>query len=256
MIMRILIADACEIVRQGIESLLDSESGMEVAGQAGDGEVAVRLAYELRPDVIVMDVELPGLNGIDATRQIVQKLPNVKVIAFSSHLNSRSACEMFKAGALGYVSRQCACRELITAIKAVAVDEVYLSPDMTDVVIRDYVYRSSKNDTSPYSPLTDKERQVLQLIAEGRTTKGMAEELDISRKTVEYRRNKIRQKLNVRSIAELTKYALREGICCGSCQEETTYPRHIPGRGSTGSRGQLVSAKDLSSVIFDHADAR
>ncbi len=208
---KILIADDFEVMRQGVKSLLDVIPDMEVIGQAKDGRIAVQLAHELRPDVIIMDIEMPGLNGIDATRQIVRELPNIKVIAFSSHLENHYVREMFKAGALGYVSKYSDYQELIDAIKTVILEQVYLSPKITSVVIEGYVHRSP-DDVSPYSLLTVKEREVLQLIAEGKTTKRIALELNISTKAVEWRRSKIMQKLNIQNVVELVKYAIREGI--------------------------------------------
>lgn len=210
MSIRILIADDFDAIREGIKSILDDMDDMEVIGQAKDGRIAVQLAHELRPDVIIMDIDMPGLNGIDATRQIVRELPNIKVIAFSSHLENRFVREMFKAGALGYVSKYSGCQELIAAIETVILKQIYLSPKITSVVIEGYMNRSP--DDSPYSLLTAKEREVLQLIAEGKTTKKIALELKISTKAVEWRRSKVMQKLNIQNVVELIKYAIREGI--------------------------------------------
>jgi len=211
MSIRILIADDFDVIREGVKSFLDIIPDMKVIGQAKDGRIAVQLAYELRPDVIIMDVEMPCLNGIDATRQIVQNLPTIKIIAFSAHLDSLHVREMFKAGALGYASKYGGCQELITAIKTVILEQTYLSPKITSVVIEGYVH-PSPDDVSPYSLLTTKEREVLQLIAGGKTTKKIARELTISTKAVEWRRGKIMQKLNIQNVAELVKYAIREGI--------------------------------------------
>lgn len=211
MSIKILIADDFDVIREGVKSFLNDIPEMEVIGQAKDGRIAVQLAYKLKPDVIIMDIEMPCLNGIDATRQIVQKLPDIKVIAFSSYLDSLHVREMFKAGALGYVSKYSDYQELITAIKTVTLEQIYLSSKITSVVIEGYVHRSP-DDISPYSLLTVKERQVLQLIAEGETTKIIALKLNISTKAVEWRRSKVMQKLNTHHIADLIKYAIREGI--------------------------------------------
>lgn len=211
MSIKILIADDYDAIREGIKSFLHDLPDMDVIGQAKDGRIAVQLAHELRPDVIIMDIEMPCLNGIDATRQIVHELPDIKVIAFSSYLDSLHVREMFKAGALGYVSKYSGCQELITAVKTVILGQTYLSPKITNVVIEGYVHRSP-DDVSPYSLLTVKERQVLQLIAEGKTTKKIASELNISTKAIEWRRSKVMQKLNTNNIADLIKYAIREGI--------------------------------------------
>ena len=206
-----MVADSFDVIREGVKSFLDVTPDMEVIGQAKDGRVVVQLAHELRPDVIIMDVEMPGLSGIDATRQILQNMPNIKVIAFSAHLENRYVREMFKAGALGYVSKYSGCQELIAAIKAVVLEQTYLSPKITAVVIEGYVHRSP-DSASPYSLLTAKEREVLQLIADGKATKEIARELNISTKAVEWRRGKMMQKLNIQNVVELVKYAIREGI--------------------------------------------
>ena len=211
MSIRILIADDFDAIREGIKSFLNDIPEMKVVGQAKDGRTTVQLAHELRPDVIIIDIEMPGLNGIDATRQIVQELPNIKVIAFSAHLENHYVREMFKAGALGYVSKYGDCQELVTAIKTVTLGQTYLSPKVTSVVIEGYMHRSP-DDVSPYSLLTVKEREVLQLIAEGKTIKKIALELNISTKAVEWRRSKIMQKLNIQNVVELVKYAIREGL--------------------------------------------
>ena len=211
MSIRILIADDFDAIREGVKSFLDAAADMEVVGQAKDGRTAVQLANELRPDVVVIDVEMPGLNGIDAARQIIQDMPNIKVIAFSAHLKNHYVREMFKAGVLGYVSKYGDSQELIAAIKAVISGQTYLSPKITSLVIEGYVGRSP-DKVSPYSLLTAKEREVLQLIAEGKTVKKIARELNISTKAIEWRRSKIMQKLNVKNVVELVKYAIREGV--------------------------------------------
>ncbi len=211
MSIRILIADNFDAIREGIKSFLDVIPDMEIIGQAKDGRITVQLAHELRPDVIIMGIEMPGLNGIDATRQIIQELPNIKVIAFSAHLENRYVREMFKAGALGYVSKYSDYQELIDAIKTVILEQAYLSPKIASVVIEGYLHRSSDR-ASPYSLLTVKEREVLQLIAEGKTTKKIALELKISTKAVEWRRGKMMQKLNIENVVDIVKYAIREGV--------------------------------------------
>jgi len=211
MTIKILIADDFDAVREGIKSFLDNIPNMEVIGQAKDGRIAVQLAHELKPDVIIMNIEMPCLNGIDATCQIVQELPDIKVVAFSSHLESHYVHKMIKAGALAYVSKYSSIQELITAINSVVLNQAYFSPNITSVVIKGFVNHSPDNISS-YSLLTIKERQVLQLIAEGKTTKKIALLLNIGTKAVEWRRGKIMQKLNTHNIAELIKYAIREGI--------------------------------------------
>jgi DNA-binding NarL/FixJ family response regulator len=208
---KILIADCFETIQEGIKSLVKVIPDVTVIGQTNNGRIAVQMAHELKPDVIITDIEIYGLNGIDATCQIVQCLPNIKIIAFSAHLKNHYVYEMFKAGALGYVSKYSNSQELVTAIKTVISGRTYLSPKITSVVIDGYLNQSTES-ISPYSLLSTKEREVFQLIAEGKTTKNIALELNVSTKTVEWRRNKVMQKLNLQNIVELVKYAILEGL--------------------------------------------
>jgi len=211
---KILIADDHKILCEAIGSLLNNELGLEVVGQAEDGRTAVQLARELQPNVIVMDIAMPSLNGIEATRQIVHELPGVKVIALSERSDRRSVLEMLKAGASGYVLKQCAFQELVSAIRNVVSNQTYLSPQVSGTVIEGYIHRSSKHDDSAYSVLTPREREVLQLIAEGKSTKVIAKELYVSAKTIDWHRSQLMRKLGVQSIAELVKYAISEGLTC------------------------------------------
>jgi DNA-binding NarL/FixJ family response regulator len=214
MAIKILIADDHGILREAIASLLNNEFGMEVIGEAQDGRTAVRLAKELHPDVIIMDIAMPNLNGIEATRQIVREMPNIKVIALSVYADRRSVREMLKAGASGYVPKQCAFKELVTAIQNVVSNQTYLSSRISGIVVEEYVHRLEKNDNSAYSILTPREREVLQLIAEGKSTKAIAKELFVSNKTIEWHRRQLMNKLGAQSVAELVKYAIREGLTC------------------------------------------
>ena len=188
---------------------------MEVVAEANDGRSAVQLAQELQPDVVVMDVGMPGLNGIEATRQITNREPDAKVVALSMHSDRRFMGEMLKAGAKGYLLKDGAFEELATAIRSVVANKVYLSPRIADVVVDDYVRRTpgqNGSDTSAFAKLTPREREVLQLMAEGRATKEIAMDLKVSIKTVETHRRQIMEKLQIHSVAELTKYAIREGL--------------------------------------------
>ena len=212
MSVRVLLADDHGIIRQGLHSLLEKEPEVEVVGEAEDGREALSLARELAPDIVVMDITMPNLNGVDATRQIIGEFPKVKVIALSIHSNRRFVSEMLKAGASGYVLKECLFDELACAIRAVAGGGSYLSPRITGVVVDDYVGHLSAESDSPLSVLTEREHEVLQLLAEGRSTKQIALELHVSAKTIEANRRRIMEKLDVRSIAELTKYAIREGL--------------------------------------------
>jgi two-component system response regulator NreC len=209
---RILIADNHMVVREAICSILSNEFGMDIVGEAEDGRVAIQLARELHPDVIIMETSMPNLNGIEATRQIVQELPKVKVIALSAHWDRRSVCEMLKAGASGYLPKRCAFQELVSAIQNVVSNRTYLSSHISGLVIDEYLQRAAEQGKSAYSVLTDREREVLQLIAEGKTTKRIAMELYVSPKTIEWHRSQLMKKLHIESIAELVKYAISEGL--------------------------------------------
>lgn len=209
---RILVADNHMVVREAICSILSNELGMDIVGEAEDGRVAIQLARELHPDVVIMETSMPNLNGIEATRQIVQELPKVKVIALSAHWDRRSVCEMLKAGASGYLPKRCAFQELVSAIQNVVSNRTYLSSHISGLVVDEYLHRSVEQGKSVYSVLTDREREVLQLIAEGRSTKRIARELFVSPKTIEWHRSQLMKKLHIESIAELVKYAISEGL--------------------------------------------
>ncbi|MCD6309321.1 MAG: response regulator transcription factor [Candidatus Eremiobacteraeota bacterium] len=209
---KIMLADDHKIMRDGLKSLLEEQPDMEVIAEAEDGRSAVRLAEKLRPDVIIMDITMPGLNGVEATRKITSKIPGIKIVALSVHSDKRFVIEMFKAGASAYLPKDSAFSELITALRAVTDSQSYLSPRVTDIVIKNFVAELHKNEKSVFSVLTSREREVLQLLAEGKTTKQMASILGINEKTVEAHRRQIMNKLDIHSIAELTKYAIREGL--------------------------------------------
>lgn len=211
---KILIADDHKIVREAIGALLNNELGMEVTGEAEDGRVAVQLARDLLPNVVIMDIEMPNLNGIEATRQIIKELSGVKVIALTERSDRRSVLEMLKAGASGYVPKQCPFQELVCAIRNVVSNQTYLSPQVSGTVVEGYINGVSRHDDSAYSVLTPREREVLQLIAEGKSTKVIAKELYVSAKTIEWHRSQLMKKLGVQSVAELVKYAISEGLTC------------------------------------------
>lgn len=212
MSMRIILADDHKIIRDGLRTLIENQSHMEVVGEAENGRQAVEMTLELVPDVVVMDVTMADLNGIEATRQIHKEQPSVKVIALSMHSDRRFVKGMLEAGASGYLLKDCAFEELARAIHSVISNETYLSPGITDIVVKGYLQKSSITSASAFSTLTAREREVLQLLAEGRSTKMIAESLYVSIKTVETHRQRIMDKLNTHSIAELTKYAVREGL--------------------------------------------
>ena len=212
MSIRIILADDHKIVREGLRALIEKQPNMEVIAEAQNGRTAVELVQKLLPEVVIMDVVMPDLNGIEATRQIVAKAPGVKVIALSMHSDRRFVVEMLKAGASGYLLKDCAFEELVNAIRAVVVNRTYLSPKIADNMIKDFVRLFPKTELSVFSVLTPRQRQVLQLLSEGKTTRQIATHLQVSVKTVETYRQQIMDKLNIHSIAELTKYAIREGL--------------------------------------------
>jgi len=209
---RILLVDDHRIMREGLRALLAGIPGMTVVAEAENGRCAVRLARELTPDVIVMDVTMPDLNGIEATRQILASRPEVRVIALSIHSDRRFVLQMFRAGAVGYLLKDCAFEELAHAIQVVLDGQSYLSPGIAGVVVGEFV-RTIVADDSPAGPmLTAREREVLQLTAEGKSTKEVASLLKVSVKTVETHRRQLMEKLQINSVAELTKFAVREGL--------------------------------------------
>ena len=209
---RIILADDHTIVRHGLNKLIQQQEDMEVIAQAADGHSTIELTRELSPDMVIMDIGMPDLNGIDATQQIIREFSQVKVIGLSMHSGKKFVIEMLKAGASGYLLKDCALEELTTAIKAVASGKTYLSPSITDVVVENYVRHSKKKESSAFSLLSQREREVLQLMAEGKTTKQVGLKLHISPKTVEGHRLRIMEKLNMDSVAKLTKYAIQEGL--------------------------------------------
>ena len=212
MMIKILLADDHKITRDGLKALLENQKNMTVVGEAENGRLAVRLAGELKPDVVVMDINMPELNGIEATRQIVAELPGTKIIALSMYSDKRYVVGMLKAGVSGYLLKNCAFDELVAAISAVMNNQNYMSQKIAGTVLKDYASILETSDSSPASQLSAREREVLQLIAEGMKTKDIADRIHVSIKTVETHRQQIMRKLNVTSVAELTKIALREGL--------------------------------------------
>jgi DNA-binding NarL/FixJ family response regulator len=209
---QIVLADDHRMVREGLHALLEKQNDMKVIAEAGDGRTAVKMARKLRPNVVVMDLTMPDLNGIEATREVLRAAPGVKVIVLSMHSDKRFVAEALRAGAAGYVLKGSAFEELANAVRIVASNQSYLSPAISGAVIQDYLKRAPKPASSAFVTLTRREREVLQLLAEGKTTKQNATALCISAKTVETHRKHIMDKLGTHSIAELTKYAIREGL--------------------------------------------
>ena len=209
---KILLADDHKITRDGLKALLENQDHLRVVGEAENGRQAVRLALDLEPDVIVMDINMPELNGIEATRQILAELPATKIIALSMYSDKRYVVGMLKAGVSGYLLKNCAFDELVAAISSVMKNQNYMSQKIAGTVMKDYASILESSDSSPASQLTVREREVLQLIAEGLKTKDIAARIHVSVKTVETHRQQIMRKLNAKSVAELTKIALREGL--------------------------------------------
>ena len=208
---KVLLADDHKIFRDGLRTLIEKE-GMEVVGEAENGRKAIKLAEKLMPSVIVMDVSMPDMNGIESTRKIMAGMPNVKVIALSMHSDRRFVLGMLEAGASGYLLKDCAFGELANAINQVSTGKTYLSPQIADVVVKGYLNKANDSDIGGGAILTSREREILQLIAEGMTAKAIAAHVFLSIKTIETHRRNIMQKLNMRSTADLTKYAIREGL--------------------------------------------
>ncbi|HTX35220.1 MAG TPA: response regulator transcription factor [Bryobacteraceae bacterium] len=215
MSIRILLADDHRILRDGLRSLLAQEPDMQVVGEASDGEQVVKLARELQPDMVIMDVVMPVIDGVEATRQIRMAVPAAKVIALSMHSDRRFVSEMVRAGALGYLVKDSAFEELSQAVRTVIANRPYFSAVITGLLVEDFVRQASAPERPPTGPLdllTAREREVLRLLAEGKRVKEIAFELKISAKTVESHRQNIMDKLEIHSTIELTRYALREGL--------------------------------------------
>ena len=209
---RIVLADDHRILRDGLRTLLEAQPGLEVVAEADNGRSAVSLAGELTPDLVILDVGMPELNGVEAARRILAENPSVKIVALSMHADRRFVAEMLKAGASAYVLKEGAFDELIQAIDAVTEGKVYLSPRIAGVVVDDYLTQMERPARTVFGVLSSREREVLQLMAEGLATKEIAAALHVSVKTIETHRRQIMEKLNLHSVAELTKYAIREGL--------------------------------------------
>jgi len=213
MSIKVLIVDDHAIVRHGLSRSIQQQEDMEVIGQASDGRVAVELAKKLAPDVVLMDVSMPYLNGIEATREIIRESPDTRVIALSMHSAKRYVREMFRAGASGYLLKDCEFDELVQTIRLIADGQTYISPSISRIVVENYARNATPEDReNAFSVLTQREREVLQLMAEGNSTKQIAMRLFISPKTVEAHRLRIMNKLDIDNVALLTKYAIQEGL--------------------------------------------
>ncbi len=212
MSIRILLADDHKMIRTSLGRLLEEEMNLEIIGEADNGRETVKLAKELMPDIVIMDIGMPELNGIEATKQIIQISNKIKVIALSMHSDKLFVTGMFKAGASGYILKDCAFEELIDAINTVIENKIYLSKEITGTVISELVEAISKDTMGETTSLSDREKEVLQLLVEGKSTKEIANSLNLSIKTIESHRKNIMTKLDIYTIPELTKYAVRMGI--------------------------------------------
>jgi two-component system response regulator NreC len=208
---RVFLADDHAIMREGLRLLIDRQRDMEVIGEAEDGRKAVKQVAKLSPEIVVMDIEMPNLNGIDATRQISGRKKPISVIALSAHTDRRYVTEMLKAGAKGYLLKHTAGDELLNAIRTVKKGKTYLSPEIAETVAEE-CRRQSTEATLPFAQLSEREREVLQMLAEGKARKEIAADLCVSVKTIATHVENIMEKLNLHSVAELTKYAIRQGL--------------------------------------------
>lgn len=210
---KVMIADDHQIVRDGLRSLLEKEPDLEIIGTTEDGRSTLKMVETLKPDVVIMDVSMPTLNGIESTRQITRDYPGVKIIALSMHDDRRFVINMLKAGASGYLIKDCAFKELTKAIHVVVnKGKIYLSPEISDIVVNNYVTGPAGPESLIYAALTPREREVLQLVCEGKTSSQIATSLYVSVKTVECHRSQMMHKLKINNLAELVKYAIQEGL--------------------------------------------
>ena len=209
---RVMLADDHTLVRAGIRALLEKLPGVEVVGEAGDGREVLKLVKLHRPDVVLMDISMPGLNGLEAAVRMAKEFPDVRVIILSMHPNEEYVWRALKAGAVGYLLKKAATAELETALQHVALGEFYLSQEISTRLPKNFALDGIAHRKSPLEELTGRQREILQLIAEGRNTKGIAEILKVSPKTIEYHRMKLMDCLNVHDVPGLVRFALRVGL--------------------------------------------
>jgi DNA-binding NarL/FixJ family response regulator len=212
MSVRILLADSHQILREGLRALFNQQPNMQVVGEADDAEMLIELAQKLSPDIIITELYFHGVDGIEATRQLQIHNKHSRIIALSGRCDKQVVGEMMRAGAMGYVPKHWSFVELLTAVKTVVSGGVYLSPDVANLVVEAFVRPTAAEQAASIVPLSPRERQVLRLVSEGMTTKEIASRLGIGTKTVDTHRQDIMARLNLHSVAELTKYAIREGL--------------------------------------------
>ncbi len=224
---KILLAENQNIVREGLCSLISKQPDFELVGEAKNGRTAIDLANKLLPHIVIMNLQIPELNGVEAAKYINKNLPDIKVIVLTGYCDNRFVTEMVKAGARGYLDKDCSFNELIHAINVVLEDKFYLSPTVTGGVLKDYLKYLTGKNALPVDKLTPRERQVLRLIAEGKSMKQISSHLNLSVKTVEIHRRKVMDKLSINSLAELTKYAITEGLIPFDLQHPPFHQSHI-----------------------------
>lgn len=204
---RILLADDHAVVRQGFRLILNQEPDMEVIAEAGDGAETVRLTLQLHPNLVIMDIAMPRVNGVEATRRIIEASPDAKILILSMHKDAVYVRETLRAGAKGYLLKESIDQDLLRAVRAVAQGDGFLSPEVSNTVLQDY-----QHVADPFDQLTAREREVMQLLAEGKVAKEIATELEISVYTVDAHRGRIMKKLGLRSSAEIVRFAMRKGL--------------------------------------------
>jgi len=209
---RLLLVDDHQIVRAGLRMLFQAETDMEIVGEVGSGEEALTAVRTLKPDVVLMDVVMAGMSGIEATRRIKEASPDVAVLALTMHEDEQYFFEMLSAGASGYIPKRAAPDDLVSAIRVVSQGNVFLYPTLAKMLVKDFLSRAESGQVSPIEELTSREREVLTCIAEGLTTREIAETLVISAKTVDRHRENIMRKLNLHNRIELVKYAIEKGL--------------------------------------------
>jgi DNA-binding NarL/FixJ family response regulator len=210
--LRILIADDHEVARRGIRSLLEAHPGWQVVGEASNGRDAVNFAVQLKPDVALLDIGMPSLNGLDATRQILAVAPEIRVLILTMHDSEQVVREVLAAGARGFLLKSDAGRDLVSAVEALQFRRTFFTTKVAQLVLEGYLHPASENDQPSRSVLTPREREVIQLLAEGKTTKEVATTLNLSVKTAETHRTNLMRKLDLHSVVDLTLYAVRNGI--------------------------------------------